>query len=56
MACPTGSAGFERLALEGLAAHGGQLWEQSWLGPGFRVCNAMDPEGNLFQLREPLSA
>ena len=37
-------------------AHGGQLWEQSWLGPGFRVCNAMDPEGNLFQLRELLPA
>ena len=37
-------------------AHGGQLWEQSWQGPGFRVCNAMDPEGNLFQLREPLPA
>src|SRR2546429_5529342 len=25
-------------------AHGGQLWEQSWQGPGFRVCNAMDPD------------
>jgi predicted enzyme related to lactoylglutathione lyase len=39
-----------------VVAHGGQLWEQSWQGPGFRVCNAMDPEGNMFQLREPLPA
>jgi len=36
---------------------GGRLFEQEcWTGPGFRVCNAMDPEGNVFQLREPTAA
>lgn len=34
---------------------GGQLFEaERWTGPGFTVCNAMDPEGNVFQLREGL--
>ena len=31
---------------------GGRVMEQSWSGPGFTVRNAMDPEGNIFQLRE----
>lgn len=31
---------------------GGQLFDERWQGPGFVVCNAMDPEGNIFQLRE----
>lgn len=32
---------------------GGDVVQQEWLGPGFRVGNAIDPEGNIFQLREP---
>lgn len=35
------------------AALGGAVFEENWRGPGFVVCNAMDPEGNVFQLREP---
>lgn len=35
------------------AALGGQLFDERWEGPGFIVCNAMDPEGNVFQIREP---
>lgn len=36
---------------------GGQLFEaERWSGPGFTVCNAMDPEGNVFQLREARGA
>lgn len=36
---------------------GGQLFEtECWAGPGFTVCNAMDPEGNVFQLREARGA
>ena len=31
---------------------GGAVFSEMWHGPGFRVCNASDPEGNLFQLRE----
>lgn len=31
---------------------GGEVLEQQWSGPGFRVCNAIDPEGNIFQVRE----
>jgi predicted enzyme related to lactoylglutathione lyase len=34
------------------AALGGQLFDERWEGPGFIVCNAMDPEGNVFQIRE----
>lgn len=34
------------------ASHGGQLFDERWQGPGFVVCNAMDPEGNVFQVRE----
>lgn len=34
------------------ARQGGQLFEtERWRGPGFTVVNAMDPEGNVFQLR-----
>ena len=32
---------------------GGEVFADAWEGPGFRVRNAMDPEGNVFQLREP---
>lgn len=35
------------------ASLGGQLFDERWQGPGFVVCNAMDPEGNVFQIREP---
>lgn len=35
------------------ASLGGQLFDERWEGPGFIVCNAMDPEGNVFQIREP---
>ena len=33
-------------------ALGGEVLPEQWQGPGFRVCNAVDPEGNIFQLRE----
>ena len=33
---------------------GGQVFDESWQGPGFVVRNAMDCEGNVFQLRERL--
>lgn len=35
------------------AALGGALFDERWHVPGFTLCNAMDPEGNIFQLREP---
>ena len=31
---------------------GGKVFTENWQGPGFVVCNAMDPEGNVFQVRE----
>jgi predicted enzyme related to lactoylglutathione lyase len=31
---------------------GGEVFSESWQGPGFMVCNAMDIEGNVFQVRE----
>jgi len=31
---------------------GGEVFDERWQGPGFVACNAMDPEGNVFQLRE----
>jgi predicted enzyme related to lactoylglutathione lyase len=37
------------------ASLGGQLFDERWEGPGFVVCNAMDPEGNVFQVRELLA-
>lgn len=39
-------------ARERAAALGGEVMAEVWSGPGFRVCNAMDPEGNVFQVRE----
>lgn len=33
-------------------ALGGEVLAEQWEGPGFRVCNAVDPEGNIFQVRE----
>ncbi len=34
------------------AAHGGEVLDGRWDGRGFRACNGVDPEGNIFQLRE----
>jgi hypothetical protein len=34
------------------ASLGGEVFTEQWEGPGFRVCNACDPEGNIFQVRE----
>lgn len=34
------------------AALGGVVGQENWRGPGFTVCNAVDPEGNVLQLRE----
>ncbi len=34
------------------AALGGEVGDENWRGPGFLVCNAVDPEGNIFQVRE----
>lgn len=31
---------------------GGKVYSETWSGPGFVACNAMDPEGNVIQLRE----
>jgi predicted enzyme related to lactoylglutathione lyase len=39
-------------AREAAARLGGLVYEQLWPGRGFRACNAMDPEGNIFQVRE----
>ena len=33
---------------------GGQVLDDEWRGPGFRVRNAIDLEGNVFQLREAI--
>lgn len=37
------------------AALGGAVWPQQYHGPGFTVCNAVDPEGNIFQVRESVA-
>lgn len=34
------------------ASLGGEVFAERYTGPGFVVCNAMDPEGNVFQVRE----
>jgi predicted enzyme related to lactoylglutathione lyase len=34
---------------------GGEIFNENWNGPGFIVCNAMDPEGNVFQVRETVA-
>lgn len=31
----------------------GKVHSEVWQGPGFSVCNACDPEGNIFQIRWP---
>lgn len=35
---------------------GGEVFTYTWNGPGFVACNAYDPEGNIFQLREAAEA
>ena len=37
------------------ATLGGEVIDEQWEGPGFRVCNACDPEGNVFQVRESVA-
>ena len=39
-------------AREVASSLGGEVFNENWNGPGFVVCNAMDPEGNVFQVRE----
>lgn len=34
------------------ASLGGEVYQETWQGPGFVACNAIDPEGNVMQLRE----
>ncbi len=34
---------------------GGEVFLEEWQGPGFRISNACDPEGNIFQVRESAS-
>lgn len=41
----------DALALR-IAALGGALFDERWHGPGFVAANAMDPEGNVFQVRQ----
>ncbi len=42
-------------AAEVAASLGGEVLPEQWRGPGFVVCNAVDPEGNIFQVREGTS-
>lgn len=37
---------------EAMARHGGELFPEVWQGPGFRMRNGCDCEGNVLQLRE----
>jgi len=39
------------VAAERIAALGGALFAERWQGPGFTMGNAMDAEGNVFQVR-----
>lgn len=39
-------------AAEAAAGAGGRMFDERWQGRGFVACNVMDPEGNVFQLRE----
>ncbi|MBD1210408.1 MAG: glyoxalase/bleomycin resistance/dioxygenase family protein [Ignavibacteria bacterium] len=36
------------------SALGGEVFGEEWKSSGFIVCNAIDPEGNIFQLRQPI--
>jgi predicted enzyme related to lactoylglutathione lyase len=48
---PVASIDAARAAAPGL---GGRLWpkEREWVARGFRACDAVDPEGNVLQVRE----
>jgi predicted enzyme related to lactoylglutathione lyase len=37
------------------ASLGGEVLSDQWQGAGFVACNAVDPEGNILQLRESAS-
>jgi predicted enzyme related to lactoylglutathione lyase len=43
-------------AREAAAASGGSVSTNVWQWQGFNTCSAMDPEGNIFQVREAVSA
>ena len=32
--------------------YNGEIFNETWDGPGFIACNGIDPEGNAFQIRE----
>ncbi|HBO96255.1 MAG: hypothetical protein CMK83_08835 [Pseudomonadales bacterium] len=32
--------------------YNGEIFNETWDGPGFIACNGIDPEGNVFQIRE----
>ncbi|MEC8813751.1 MAG: glyoxalase/bleomycin resistance/dioxygenase family protein [Pseudomonadota bacterium] len=32
--------------------YNGEISNETWDGPGFIACNGIDPEGNVFQIRE----
>ena len=42
-------------AIRTAAALGGEVFVERWEGTGFTMANAMDPEGNVFQVRESLA-
>ena len=37
-----------------ITEYGGRVLDERWEGPGCIACNAVDPDGNLFQLRANL--
>ena len=39
-------------ASQAASSLGGEVLPEQWRGPGFIVSNAVDPEGNIFQVRE----
>lgn len=43
------------VAADAMREHGGELFPEVWPGPGFRVRNGCDCEGNVIQLREWVS-
>ena len=49
-----GNYGMMQIKLATARGLGGDVHARQWRGPGFLVCNANDPEGNIFQIREKL--
>ncbi|QUY44273.1 hypothetical protein HRE53_21740 [Acaryochloris sp. 'Moss Beach'] len=41
-------------ARQAAAELGGEVFTEQWSSPAFHVCNACDPEGNIFQVREEI--